>query len=41
MGTLVRRSERPLNAEVPGLFTYDGFHGFVLPTLGDLAASSG
>ena len=40
MGTLVRRSGRPLNAEVPGLFTYDGFHGFVLPTLGDLAAST-
>jgi type VI secretion system protein ImpL len=40
MDTLVRRSGRNLNAEIPGLFTYDGFYHFVLPALGDLAANT-
>ena len=40
MNTLVRRSGRNLNAEIPGLFTYDGFHHLVLPALGDLAANT-
>jgi type VI secretion system protein ImpL len=35
---LVRHSGQPLNAGIPGEFTYDGFHHAILPLLPDAAA---
>jgi type VI secretion system protein ImpL len=34
---LVRRSGRPLGAEIPAIFTYDGFHQVFLPQLDEVA----
>ncbi|MEO1019279.1 MAG: type VI secretion system membrane subunit TssM, partial [Pseudomonadota bacterium] len=36
---LTRRSGRPLNAGIPGIFTYEAFHDVLLPNLSDIAAS--
>jgi type VI secretion system protein ImpL len=34
---LVRRSGRPLNTEIPAIYTYDGFHQVFLPQLDEVA----
>ncbi len=36
----VRRSEKTLRVGIPGLFTYDGFHGVVLDRLDDVAGQA-
>jgi type VI secretion system protein ImpL len=38
--TLVRRSGQPLGALVPGIFTYAGFHDFLLPILDEAAQAA-
>ncbi|WP_372623346.1 type VI secretion system membrane subunit TssM [Falsiroseomonas sp.] len=37
---LTRRSGQPLGAEIPAVFTYDGFHQLVLPSLDEVARAA-